>query len=173
MCCVHMLQQTGLDVRGLFVDYGQAAARFEERASTTLANHFDIPLTRICIRHDRTFGSGEIVGRNLLLISTAVTFAPVSRGLIVIGVHAGTPYYDCSSGFVRSVATSIEEVSDGKFSVLAPLSALVKKEIFEYALKWKLPCESAYSCEQGMEIGCGVCLSCQDQRVLQNLLEPD
>ena len=170
MCCAHLMKKDGYDVRGVFVHYGQASATFEEKAAKEVAKQLNIPLHEVLITSPDSgkFSSGEIRGRNLLLASAAITFAPIESGLVVLGVHAGTPYFDCSAVFLDELRNLVENMSDGRFSLSAPLINLEKPEIYDYLKNNRLCFESTYSCEAGILNGCGVCLSCQDRRALKN-----
>jgi len=168
MCCAHMMKQDGYLVRGIFVDYGQSAAYYEKKAAADVSEQLNIPLhdVRISGPESIKFGSGEIRGRNLFLAATAITFAPVDNGLVVLGIHAGTPYFDCSTVFLDELRRLIENMSDGSFSLSAPLINLEKSEIYDYLKSKRLCFESTYSCEAGKSNGCGVCLSCRDRKAL-------
>jgi len=170
MCCADIMLKAGHEVRGLFVNYGQAALNEEMRAAKAVAQLLDFPLDTLQVSSRTSFGAGEVVGRNLFLVSAAITFAPFDHGLIVLGIHAGAPYYDCSENFSTKLNTLVEELCDGRFLLSTPLLQLEKQDVYHYASTHNLPFELAYSCERGVVGGCGDCLSCQDRKAFRNLL---
>lgn len=112
------------------------------------------------------FGAGELVGRNAFLIFAAMFLARTHTGLLGIGIHAGTPYYDCSATFVERMRVLVEEHTESGLSLAAPFVGWSKGQIFDYFMSNKLPIESTYSCEAGTVPPCGVCGSCGDRREL-------
>lgn len=164
--CARSLQQQGFVVSCVFVNYGQAAAQPEQRAATVIADKLGVPLSVISISGQRQFGAGEILGRNAFLVLAAMTMREVKSGVIVLGIHAGTPYYDCSPAFLTSIDRLVAEYSDGLVRVIAPFISWSKKDIFDYYLRAGFPSDIAYSCEAGEIPPCGACASCRDRRVL-------
>ena len=161
--CTHVLKKQGFPVEALFVDFGQAAAPMEEAAAKRLCIKMDVPLETVSIQSDRRFGPGEINGRNAFLIFTALALRKQTRGPIVIGIHAGTPYFDCSEHFFHSVSSLVEECSSGNANLIAPFLTWSKSDVYEYFVASKLPVGDTYSCEVGALEPCGSCLSCIDR----------
>jgi hypothetical protein len=58
--------EVGPSASALFVDYGQAAASSEAKASAAIASHFGVDYQSLSCT-GRTFGAGEIRGRNAFL----------------------------------------------------------------------------------------------------------
>jgi 7-cyano-7-deazaguanine synthase len=168
--CARYLQRSGHSVRGLFVDYGQRAARLERAAAEQLSAFLGINLSMMRVETQRSFGSGEIRGRNAFLIfSSMLDGDPAISQLIALGIHAGTAYYDCSPAFLSSIGRLVAEYTDGRTRVIAPFIEWTKQEIFMYCLRERLPIDLSYSCEAGGEPPCGLCLSCRDRRTLSCL----
>ena len=162
-CCVAFYRQAGHEVTGTFVDYGQPVNKREEGSAIAIANHYGIPLQ--VIRSEgppQTFG-GEIAGRNAFLVFAAFLHAPLKVGLMALGIHAGSPYYDCSEHFVDHVNALLAGYSDGKVSVAAPFLGWSKKAVFDFCHEAKVPVEITWSCEVGPLVPCGRCLSCEDR----------
>lgn len=155
----------GLRTRGLFIDYGQAARNYEWRSVQAVASQLSIRADRLECR-GQSFGAGELIGRNLFLVSAAIFLGQIHSGLIAIGVHDGTPYYDCSQPFIERVAAIIEEQSGGTLSLIAPFIGFQKPQIYSYFQSTGLDIEATYSCESGVFPPCGSCASCQDRRTL-------
>ena len=165
--CLHFLKLKGREVRGVFVDFGQAAALQERLAVEKLASHFGVPLQILQAKGPSLFGAGEIAGRNAFLILSAMVLGGIGRGVIAIGTHAGTSYYDCSELFLSRMNTLIEEYTGGQLTVYAPFISWYKPEIVKYFMEEKLPLEATYSCELGTIPPCGACASCEDRKALQ------
>lgn len=165
--CAHHLLQQDENVHALFIDYGQPALTPESRAAAALANHLSIPLTTLSITGLPIFGTGELLGRNLFLVATALLSSRPPVKLLSLGIHHGTAYYDCSEHFFDLLSRLISEHSDGTLVLSAPFLAWSKFDIFRYFLTNNLPLDLTYSCETGSEPPCNVCKSCLDRLALR------
>ena len=161
--CVHLQKTAGRHVSGVFIDYGQAASSAEAIASMSVADHFGIDLRTVKVTADQNFSDGEILGRNAFLVFTALVLAGNFTGNLVLGIHQGTQYYDCSPAFVRSMDVLISEHSDGSIHLRTPLLHWNKGEVFEYCRREGIPFDITYSCELGTQPVCGRCNSCLDR----------
>jgi 7-cyano-7-deazaguanine synthase len=166
VACAHFLRERGLQLRGLFIDHGQAAARREAAASVALAERLAIPLETCTLSNSHHSGPGELLGRNAMLIFNALFLTKGETDLLALGLHAGVPYFDCSEIFVASAGRLLSELTDGRVSLLAPFIAWTKKDVFNYFLTTGLPLALTYSCESGSDPVCGVCASCRDRKAL-------
>lgn len=164
--CAHYLRSDGHIVRCLHLDYGQKARLPEKEAALSLSRYLDIPLEVISVNGGATLGAGEIIGRNGFLVLTALAIAQVSTGVIALGIHSGTPYYDCSPAFCSLADRMIAEYTDGLVRFIAPFLDWTKRQIFDYSVRSGLPLRISYSCEAGTVPPCGKCLSCRDRRLL-------
>jgi 7-cyano-7-deazaguanine synthase len=164
--CAYHLRSRGLAVDGVFINYGQAAAEREAKAVTSIANHLGIVVRNVGIEGSQECGPGELLGRNAFMIFTALFFTRGRSGLLGLGLHAGTPYYDCSEEFIASIGRLVAEHTDGRVSVVTPFITWTKKDVYDYFVSTGLPTEATYSCEAGTEPTCGVCASCRDRRAL-------
>jgi 7-cyano-7-deazaguanine synthase len=113
-----------------------------------------------------SFSIGEVVGRNAFLIMAALMFGPRNPDFIAIGIHAGSPYYDCSVPFFERMSILLAEHTDGRCALLAPFLEWSKSDVFEYAINSGLDLSSTFSCEAGTLPTCGSCRSCLDRKVL-------
>lgn len=161
--CAYMLQKQGFDVTAVFIDYGQAAAAEEVKAVRALSSFLSLQLECIKATGPSTFSDGELAGRNSFLAFAALFFLRAPHGLIAMGLHSGTPYFDCSTVFVNGISRLISEQTDGQTSFIAPFVDWNKKDVFEYFVKSGLPLRSTYSCEVGSVTPCGICASCKDR----------
>jgi 7-cyano-7-deazaguanine synthase len=164
--CAHLLRSQGMAVDGLFIDHGQAAAEREAGAVSALADHIGITVRRVGVVGSSPCGPCELPGRNAFLIFTALFLSGGRSGLLGLGLHAGTPYYDCSEAFVADIGKLVAEHTDGRVSIAAPFLTWTKKDIYDYFVSSGLPIDATYSCEAGTEPPCGVCASCRDREAL-------
>lgn len=161
MVVLHLLKEHGHQVHGLFVDYGQAAAESERRASLAIANAFEIEWMERSLNGGPAYAGGEIQHRNAMLICVAAMQGAPSASGISLGIHGGVPYADCSREFIAA-AQSVLHFSSGRPSLIAPLQTWLKPEVIAYANSKNLPLNLTYSCEAG-DLPCGACLSCLDR----------
>jgi 7-cyano-7-deazaguanine synthase len=164
--CAYFFVQRQAKVSALFVDYGQAARQMEFLASTAVSQHLGIGLTKISVLGPQQFGPGEVLGRNTFLAFAALLFMAAPKGVIAMGLHEGTPYFDSSPQFVQSLSSSIAEQTNGETAFLAPFIGWSKLDVYDYFKKSKIPPELTYSCEQGTTPVCGRCGSCRDRSLM-------
>ena len=164
--CAWWLRDQGYSVRCLFVDYGQKAAPFEKIGAEALSRSLGVALECISLASSAQFGSGETSGRNAFLVFAAMLTSQLHTGVIALGIHSGTTYYDCSSAFAESMDRLVAEHTDGRLRLSTPFLTWSKKNIFEYYQASGLPVAMTYSCEKGQMPPCGMCLSCLDRRML-------
>ena len=165
--CAQYYVSRGDVVSGIFVDYGQPAGCPELNAVKQISKYLGLPLSIMSFRADLTIGSGEIRGRNAFLIFAALMGANLQSGIISLGIHAGTPYYDCSTVFVDQVRDLVYAYSSGKIALHCPFLNRDKGFIYSYATEARIPIHLTYSCEVGTVPPCGCCLSCLDRNALQ------
>jgi 7-cyano-7-deazaguanine synthase len=151
----------------LFVLYGQAAERDELRAASAIADHYSVRLDTLKVV-GRRFGDGEIRGRNAFLIHSALLAAPPGPTTIIIGIHGGTGYVDCTPQFVELMQRSLALHTGGEVTLAAPFVDGSKADIHALARELCVPVELTYSCERG-GVPCGECLSCKDRELLRAL----
>jgi 7-cyano-7-deazaguanine synthase len=166
-----LLKSSGWAVRGLFIDYGQAARHLERKAVARLKDLIGITVDEIHIGSLSPHGIGELTGRNALLIFSAVLLGNCNSGGIAIGIHSGTPYYDCSPDFAEKIDALVQQCSDGKLSILAPFVHWSKDDIYSYFMSQHIPLHETHSCEAGTTPSCGQCASCRDRKRLECSLE--
>lgn len=155
------LLRDGWDVSAVWVDYGQPAAAAERQASSALASHFSVPWSALALPALRPAGSdGEITGRNDALVAAARGAAPGAS--LAIGVHAGTPYSDCSPDWAAAWQSLLDVQHGGAVRLLAPLLELSKAEVVALADGLGVPLPATYSCERAAT-PCLACRSCLDR----------
>jgi 7-cyano-7-deazaguanine synthase len=164
--CVHYYLDLHREVRALFVDYRQAARRLEVESARAVASHYGITLDELSVTGPRAFQEGEIAARNALLAMAAAMHFPERSGMIALGIHTGTTYYDCTPEFVEVVNTILDGYTDGRLQCEAPFVSWSKADIWQYCRAVGVPIDLTYSCEAGSDPPCGRCLSCLDRRGL-------
>jgi 7-cyano-7-deazaguanine synthase len=160
--CVAFYLEQEFRVAGIFVDYGQIAMPREVRAAEAVAKHYRIPLTKLKWTGVQEKPSGLILGRNAFLLVGALMELPEDRGILSIGIHAGTHYQDCKGPFVRKMQSLFDTYTKGKIQIGIPFLKWIKSDIWQYSISRRVPLDLTYSCERGENQPCGLCLSCQD-----------
>ena len=161
--CIKYYIDQGFLVQGVFINYGQIAWKNEFKSAINISKYFDINLLRLDFISDKFFYQGEIKGRNAFLIMAALMACPDFKGLICIGIHSGTPYYDCSRQFVNKMDDILINYTNGQMALDIPFIDWSKKMVYKYCLDNKVPIQLTYSCENGTDIPCGRCSSCLDR----------
>lgn len=154
------------NVDALFVDYGQAAAGPERDAAVAVAASFGTRLREAQVSMG-PIPPGEIPGRNALLVHLALSMAGPGPVTVMLGIHAGTGYRDCSPEFVAAMQVAFDAHRDGTAQLAAPFVTWTKTEIYAYADAMSVPVPLTYSCEAGTVPPCGACPSCRDRKLLR------
>lgn len=165
--CVKFFLDLGRPTCGLFVDYQQAAAQQESKASKSIADFFGIQLFSTKWNGLNFKKDGLIVSRNAFLLTAALMESPCSVNTIAIGVHGGTTYNDCSLSFIKAMQKVFNMYPEKQTSLSAPFIQWSKQDINDYASTHNVPMHLTYSCELGPSEPCGKCLSCIDREALE------
>lgn len=163
MACINFYLAQGYDVEGIFFDYKQRAEQSEHYAAMKIAKYYGIKLSFLHIPGLRLYESGEIPGRNAIMAVQALGHFGYGTYKIVMGIHSGTNYPDCSAIFVEQINRLFDVYTDGTVILEAPFLNWTKQQIIEYSKKQMLPVELTYSCECGND-PCGRCNSCLDRK---------
>ena len=153
-------------VKGLYVDYGQAASHEELRAARLVALHYGVDLDEVKVSSSQSFGAGEVRGRNAFLVLTALVVNPQLKGIVSMGIHSGTAYFDCSEEFAQQISKLLMDYTDGSVAFDAPFLSWSKGAIYDYCVQNQVPIQVTYSCESGRDPSCGTCLSCLDREAI-------
>jgi 7-cyano-7-deazaguanine synthase len=164
--CLNYYTSKRYSVKAVFVDYGQKANRMELSSARALTAHYRVPLQELRLDAGIRFGEGEVFCRNAVLLLSALMANPAFKGIVSIGIHSDSPYYDCSNSFVSLMKRLISDYSDGRVLLDVPFLLWNKRMIFDYAKGHRVPLSLTYSCERGRKKPCGECLSCLDVRAL-------
>lgn len=166
MACVQFYKDEGADVTALFCNYGQKSLNQEILAATAISKYYNIDLNIVnCIGLPQING-GEIISRNSLLLNIALYSLQKKEAIVVLGIHSGTEYIDCTEMFIKKMQSIFDIYTDGKVQISTPFIYWTKKEIWDYCILKNAPLSLTYSCELGKEQPCGLCRSCKDLEVL-------
>ncbi len=105
------------------------------------------------------------MGRNAFLLMTGLMEYREQSGLLVIGIHAGTNYLDCTHHFIRLMQSLFDLYCGGTIQIDAPFIEFTKSDIIALCKAYSVPLELTYSCELGEDQPCGGCLSCKDVEI--------
>jgi 7-cyano-7-deazaguanine synthase len=164
--CLQIYSEMGKPICALFVDYGQPSAGPELSSAHAIAQHYSIQLAEAQWRGPYAKEAGLIPARNAFLILAALMERPSTVSAIVVGVHGGTDYPDCSRAFVAAMQGVMDLYENGAVQILAPLLDWQKIDVYEYCNAHGVPVNLTYSCEAGGPPPCGSCLSCKDRELL-------
>lgn len=159
----------GCNVYGIHFQYGQASSDREYQAFSNVSNYYGIGKRVINLGFSLNRRNGEFFGRNALFILGASGSLPERFSKIAIGVHSGTPYYDCTKTFVGNCQSILNGYFGGTVIIEAPFVSYTKRQVYEYCIENKIPFELTYSCENSNVEPCGICPSCKDRRMLDEL----
>ena len=164
--CAAFLKGRTDSLQAIFLDYGQLSQKQEERAACAIAAHFRIPLTVMRCQGAKTKNEGLILGRNACLVFLTLMETEMRSGIIALGVHAGTRYWDCGPQFVHAMQQVIDGYTDGKIRLSLPFLNWSKRDVWDFCKANHVPLELTYSCERGCQQPCGLCDSCRDLDML-------
>lgn len=177
------LRDRGVDVRLLFVDYGQHCAgteldtlrhvlpgeTFGEVAVVDLSDVYRGTASRLIEeadlwREEVDYHDLYLPYRSLLLLSAGAAFAQ-SHGYdtlysaFINSNHAQE--IDCSTSFFDQLATVL--VDYGGVQVEMPFRDMSKVEVARIGAVLGAPIGYTYSCQASSEIPCGACPNCEDR----------
>lgn len=164
--CAHFFLSQGYQVESLFIDYGQLSSKKEALAAKSISTHLSIPIRFLSLVNSLPKKSDEILGRNAFLLFTALMEFPGKHGIIGIGIHSESPYYDCSEKFLFNTNKILENYSNGCIAIGSPFQKFNKAGVWSYFEKTGIPVNLTYSCELGLNQPCGSCVSCKDLEAL-------
>jgi 7-cyano-7-deazaguanine synthase len=142
--CVEFYVSRGYNVSALFVDYGQPDAKQEQVAATAIAQHYAIGLNQLTITGCH-ISEGYIPARNSMLLCLALMNFGYKHGIVALGIHAGTPYADCTPEFERLMQQVFELYEQDRIRIDAPFLNWTKSEIWDYAQMEDVPLHLTHS----------------------------
>jgi len=165
-CCVAFYRRMGYEVKGVFVDYGQPVSHMEEKSAKAIADHYGMAVDTIRCSGPSVNFQGEISGRNAFLVFVALLYVPKFNGLLALGIHAGTDYYDCTEHFTKGLNDILSGYRGGEVALATPFLNWTKQRVYDFSMEHRVPIQLTWSCELGPSNPCGRCLSCKDREHL-------
>ena len=166
--CIPFYLNLGYEVECVFCDYGQPAKLAEFNAAKLVTDYYHVPLKTITTSNIIIPSVGEICGRNAMLVLQAYCLTGFGTYKIILGIHSGTDYFDCSEVFLRKLNDIIDCYTKGTVYIEAPFLTWSKADIVEYAKNNNVPLKLTYSCSASSDIPCGKCPSCLERKALLN-----
>lgn len=160
------LQEPGISISGVFIDYGQPSAISEWKAAQKIAEYYCIEIKKIELGTHLICNQGEFWGRNAIMVLIAAGMVESRPLSVAMGIHALSEYYDTSPLFMKHMERLLNGYSGGAVTVKAPFITKSKSEVIQFAKDNKVPLSLTYSCEQQNAPACGQCQSCKDRSVL-------
>jgi len=164
--CLFYYRELDYNVEALFIDYGHPANPVEHQHIGLLCDRYGIPLSRLKLSGAAKGGQWEIRGRNAFFIVAALIARPAFTGILSLGIHSGSPYYDCGQRFTQLMRNLVTDYTGGTVRLDLPLTDMDKAGIVGFSRSHKVPLELTYSCQVGSLPPCGKCPSCKDRFVL-------
>lgn len=165
-CLLPYYLERGFNISCLWVNYNQLGKVYEEKAVDYFCRNYGIDLIKQTIGEKiivKNKENMEYFGRNLLLISFALSMFPYKNGLICTGIRYTTDYFDCGEQFILEINRLIEDISGGLILLDTPFFNCSKKNILSFALKHDIDINKTYSCIKGQPNGCSNCVSCMER----------
>lgn len=160
--CIKYYLDLGFKIQTLFIDYGQKSRISEKESFEKISKFYNVDYDCLFFEISESLPEGEIRGRNGFLIMAALLAKQNFHGLLSLGIHCGSPYFDCSKEFVKKMNDFVSQYSQGQVTIDAPFIDWNKWMIIDYCNDLKVPLHLTYSCENG-DHPCGKCLSCRDR----------
>ena len=160
--CINFYKKLNFEIEVLFIDYGQPSNRKEHHAISLITKYYQVKLFTIKVSNIQKFKDGFIKGRNAFFMFTGLMNFSRKNGIISLGIHKGTNYYDCSEDFSIDLQKIFDKYSNETIKIGIPFLKFKKNEIFDYCLLENVPVNLTYSCELGLRQPCGKCLTCKD-----------
>lgn len=161
---LYYYQSKGCPVRAIHFDYGQPSLRGERTAVNAVSDFFCLDCQRVEIQPSLSMeASGEFKGRNLVFVLAVLSQLNLDYGLISLGIHANSPYYDCTHSFVQDTQRILDGYFGGTIVLDAPWLHFSKADIYAYCQQNQIPIALTYSCERNSEFPCGCCPSCRER----------
>ena len=162
---IHYYLNMGFPVRGVHFYYGQPSYPGERKAIKAIARFFQIRIENAQIHPViRSEKDSELPGRNARFVFAALNFFDQDTGIVALGIHSNTRYYDCTPSFVHDLQMLLNGYYAGAVQLDAPFLSFTKRDVFAYCREYQVPIDVTFSCERGVSEPCGVCSSCIDRR---------
>lgn len=161
--CLSYYKESGHNVEAIFVDYGHPANPVEHEHLESLCKHYSIPHSLIKVSGIDIGREWEIRGRNGFFILAALMARPTFAGLLSLGIHGCSSYYDCGQKFIKLMSNLVSDYTQGTVQLDFPFIEMDKAGIVQYCKSRNVPLDITYSCQTGSVPPCGKCPSCKDR----------
>ena len=156
-------KEKGYQVTPYFIHYGHKVNDVEYEHAKVVSKYYDTKLNLLRFTGASFREKYEIIGRNAFLILSVLMADQIFKGLISLGIHKGSTYYDCGEGFISTIRTLVDGYTGGSVQTDFPFLEITKNEIIAYCKLNAIPIDKTYSCEVGREEPCGKCPSCLER----------
>lgn len=150
----------------LFIDFSQPSLQKEIKAIHQIALHFCCPINIVSVHNLNKVKTGPFPGRNASFLFLALMHFNRPNGIIALGIHSGTNYFDCSQYFLEQLQDIFSKYTENTIKIDAPFVSWNKKEIIQYCLTEDIPLNLTYSCELGYDQSCNICATCKDLKII-------
>lgn len=174
---VHDLVSTGADVVGIHLDLGDFEAEAGRLRAERVAARLGVQMVSInlsdalqqlyrkpmpyILRAAHVAMRVEPFGAGVALSMAASVALGVGASSLYYGVHRGdTVYKDNSPAFFEAMSTALSIDQGREFSIVTPFLDMEKSEVFARGAALGVDLADTWSCTEGSEIHCGVCLAC-------------
>lgn len=164
--CLIYYKEMGYYVEAIFVDYGHPANPVERDHISNLCSKLNVPLNILELRGANINDADEIRGRNAFLILAALVAKPDFAGMLSLGIHSNSPYYDCGLRFINLMQNLVSDYTQGAVQLDLPFMEMDKVTVVDYCRVHDVPLDLTYSCQVGGEPPCGNCPSCKGRNAL-------
>ena len=118
--CVQYYLKNGFSTSAIFIYYEQLPVKMEESSAKKICSYYNINLNTIRVNGPKYCKKVEIKGRNAIFVLLALMFYSKHVGIISLGIHSGTPYYDCTENFSNDIKNILNGYSNGQIRFEAP-----------------------------------------------------
>jgi 7-cyano-7-deazaguanine synthase len=161
LCALMARDEVG-EVSALFFNYGQAHRQAEQERAVAFADRLGIDLTVIDLPRLAKSDDVVFVGRNLLMLATAVPFA-AAKGAEWIWIGSNWSdsehFPDCRPEFVRAAGVALDAYG---LHLRAPLLNLTKAQVVKELRRRGEDAGRFWSCYAPQDgEPCGGCMACR------------
>lgn len=182
-----LLKKYGYEIYPLHINYGHRAEEKEWNSCQRIADVIDsnkphkIDIFGLEVIHSSLLNdnldmvkNAFLPTRNLLFLTFGAAYAyNLDIDTISIGLLSNPIFPDQGLEFLKRAKDSISVALGREIQILAPFIELDKRDIIKLAKKHELPIEMTYYCHAGTDPPCGVCISCKERIVAEEMLRDE
>ena len=152
-----------VSIQCIHFQYGQPNGQSEAEAVEKLTNYYGLEKSVVQLGFPLMKRKEELLGRNTFFVLAASSLG-VTPARIALGIHSGSPYYDCSRLFIEDCQRVLDGYFQGIVRLEAPFLDFGKRDIVRYCKTNNVPIQLTYSCQTQNYPPCGKCTSCLDRQ---------